>query len=192
MEQSRSFTIQSDNILPSIQLQVGLIATPPDGKEAPIESVAQFVAIINTAVVQSRIAKHIVARLGLEPLDQVPGIGKTGLEEDPRFQVDLYLPNQIRFTPMIMGSYDSLTQPFDCIIGMDILRFGDLSLSHVDGRTMFSFRVPSIAGVDYVKEHESQMRREPSHKVSTVMTSREQPCPCGSGKKYKNCCGKLN
>ncbi|MCL0076849.1 SEC-C metal-binding domain-containing protein [Dehalococcoidia bacterium] len=28
----------------------------------------------------------------------------------------------------------------------------------------------------------------PSHRVDPK-TSRNEPCPCGSGKKYKKCCG---
>jgi uncharacterized protein len=39
--------------------------------------------------------------------------------------------------------------------------------------------------------------QEPSHRDNVVAfpqkePARNQPCPCGSGKKYKNCCGKTN
>ena len=35
---------------------------------------------------------------------------------------------------------------------------------------------------------ERPQRREPLRKTSKV--GRNEPCPCGSGKKYKHCCGK--
>ena len=32
--------------------------------------------------------------------------------------------------------------------------------------------------------------RQPEVKTKAQQTGRNDPCPCGSGKKYKNCCGK--
>ena len=49
----------------------------------------------------------------------------------------------------------------------------------------------------WVKEHEQQLKQEQQNggKVETVVktgpeTGRNEACPCGSGKKYKKCCGK--
>ncbi len=49
----------------------------------------------------------------------------------------------------------------------------------------------------WMKEHEAQLRAEGNpeqHHVETVVhegpkIGRNDPCPCGSGKKYKKCCG---
>lgn len=49
----------------------------------------------------------------------------------------------------------------------------------------------------WMKEHEAELRAEGSpaqHHVETVVhegpkIGRNDPCPCGSGKKYKKCCG---
>jgi len=48
----------------------------------------------------------------------------------------------------------------------------------------------------WMKEHEAELRAEQSGgvKVETVVhegprIGRNDPCPCGSGKKYKKCCG---
>jgi len=42
---------------------------------------------------------------------------------------------------------------------------------------------------DLVLEHESVL--EPKEEVVKIekKVARNEPCPCGSGKKYKNCCG---
>jgi len=47
----------------------------------------------------------------------------------------------------------------------------------------------------WVKDHEKELKQEQSGgKVETVVKGdepgRNDPCPCGSGKKYKKCCGK--
>ena len=45
----------------------------------------------------------------------------------------------------------------------------------------------------WVKEHEKELKQEQQGKVETVVKEKEpgrnDPCPCGSGKKYKKCCG---
>lgn len=48
----------------------------------------------------------------------------------------------------------------------------------------------------WMKEHEEDLRQEGANipKVETVVhegprIGRNDPCPCGSGKKYKKCCG---
>ena len=41
----------------------------------------------------------------------------------------------------------------------------------------------------YVNNTDKTARREPVRR-SGKKTGRNDPCPCGSGKKYKNCCGR--
>ena len=36
-----------------------------------------------------------------------------------------------------------------------------------------------------------EVKRKPVVKKESEKVGRNDPCPCGSGKKYKNCCGKL-
>ena len=46
----------------------------------------------------------------------------------------------------------------------------------------------------WLKDHEKSLREKEVGKVETVVkgetVGRNDPCPCGSGKKYKKCCGK--
>ncbi len=46
---------------------------------------------------------------------------------------------------------------------------------------------------DLPLEDDATFKNQPHPKLSITgenKTGRNQPCPCGSGKKYKNCCGK--
>ncbi len=45
----------------------------------------------------------------------------------------------------------------------------------------------------WLKEHEKELKQEQQGKVQTIVKEKEpgrnDPSPCGSGKKYKKCCG---
>jgi preprotein translocase subunit SecA len=62
---------------------------------------------------------------------------------------------------------------------MSIITLGDFALTNADGNSTFSFKVPSTKTIDYVKEINDALPKP----------GRNEHCPCGSGKKYKNCCG---
>lgn len=47
---------------------------------------------------------------------------------------------------------------------------------------MFSFRFPSIEHIDFRADKKSYQ--------TLLKAGRNEPCPCGSTKKYKKCCGK--
>jgi len=76
----------------------------------------------------------------------------------------------------------------EALIGMDIIGKGDFAVTNKDGKTTFTFRIPSIECIDFVKQ------RPPGAIPQTIgptpKVGRNDPCPCGSGKKYKKCCGK--
>jgi uncharacterized protein YchJ len=69
----------------------------------------------------------------------------------------------------------------DALIGMDIIASGDFAITNFNGKTTISYRTPSIQEIDFVKQiNEINSRTMPK-------VGRNDPCPCGSGKKYKNC-----
>ena len=72
----------------------------------------------------------------------------------------------------------------DMLIGMDVITLGDFAVTNLNGKTMYSFRMPSMTEIDFTKSSHIEPIRNESQK-----TGRNDPCPCGSGKKYKHCCG---
>jgi hypothetical protein len=77
----------------------------------------------------------------------------------------------------------TITGDADVLIGMDIIQNGDLTLTNANNKTVFSFQIPSIGGID------PAMHEAAPYKTSHIKVGRNDPCPCGSGKKYKKCCG---
>ena len=68
----------------------------------------------------------------------------------------------------------------DVLIGMDIIQMGDFAVSNFNGTTKFTFRIPSLGDFDFCK----------NAGLASNKVGRNEPCPCGSGKKYKKCHGR--
>jgi hypothetical protein len=98
------------------------------------------------------------------------------------YSVNLYLPNQVVIPKISVA--EGIPNNCDMLIGMDVIKFGDFAVTNYNGRTTFSFRMPSMAEIDFVK-HSYLIPITNDQK-----TGRNDPCPCGSGKKYKLCCGR--
>jgi uncharacterized protein YecA (UPF0149 family) len=71
---------------------------------------------------------------------------------------------------------------------MDVITRGDFTISNYQGKTVMTFRIPSIEKIDYVQQKSDHSQQIPVKKG--IQTGRNAPCPCGSGRKYKHCCGK--
>jgi uncharacterized protein YchJ len=93
------------------------------------------------------------------------------------------LPNKVIIPDIKVLSGDF--QGYDIIIGMDIITLGDFALTNFEGKTKCSFRMPSMMEIDFVKKSHIETYISDDGKQG-----RNSKCHCGSGKKYKNCCGK--
>ncbi|MCX5810190.1 MAG: SEC-C metal-binding domain-containing protein [Proteobacteria bacterium] len=126
------------------------------------------------------ISQKVVDEWNLKPIGmaQVHSVTETKLCET--FLVSILLPNKV-IMPAVRVTKGELVG-CDVLIGMDIIARGDFAVTNKDGKTTFSFRLPSIEEIDFVTR-----KTEPIH---STKISRNSPCPCGSGRKYKKCCGK--
>ena len=62
-------------------------------------------------------------------------------------------------TQRCMYWYSRASGGFGMLIGMDIIRSGDFSISHFNNRTTFSVRGPSVEETDYNKELDAFNKR---------------------------------
>ena len=67
------------------------------------------------------------------------------------------------------------------LVGIDVIRYGDFAVTNYGGKTVFTFRIPSRGAMDFTK-HSYLLPAEAKARIG-----RNDPCPCGSGKKYKSC-----
>lgn len=145
-----------------------------------IEAISQW----DTGANMTNISQSVVQRLGLVPCGQVQAYTPSGCEIQRTFIVDIVLPNNFVITNLKVVESKIGEQGIDLLIGMDIISKGDFAISNHNGNTKFTFRIPSLMDFDFIKN--SLL----SPHVSTNTVGRNSKCPCGSGKKYKQCCGK--
>ncbi len=178
----RAFTLKADKPLRRIKFNVGVTRAIPGDKGVTQSQLTQYSAILDTAAERSRVSRKVIEAQGL-----VLGGGNG---HGAYYRADIYLPNMIRFAEVpVTEMPDDLQGEADCMIGMDVLACADCCLSYKDRNMMFSFRVPPLGAIDFVEEH--RRLHKGKKRMVTTSATRNQPCPCGSGKRFKNCCGKI-
>lgn len=143
----------------------------------------KFNAIWDTGATNTAISSKVVEKCGLIPTGKAISNTANGQCTVNTYLIDIGLPNNVNIN-RVQATEFTAVEGADLLIGMDIMSLGDLAISNYEGKTCFSFRIPSMAQTDYVKQINSM---KPIH---TQKIGRNDPCPCGSGKKYKQCCGK--
>ena len=173
---ARAFTAEApglSNVLAS-KVEVSLPIGDPDTREW-----REFLGIWDTGATNSVITADVAKQCGLKPTGRTKVATAAGEYETPWYMVGLRLPNRVQF-PQVRVTEAPLRDA-DLLIGMDIISRGDFAVSNFEGKTVFTYRWPSLQRIDFVRQ------RTPSRSMPSV--GRNQRCPCGSGKKYKNCCG---
>lgn len=154
--------------------------TPGNGSAAP--PLIEFSALWDTGATNTVISKKVVQDLNLKSVGKVPMNHADGQTLVDRYIINIMLPNGVGYR--MVSVLCSGLQGTDMLIGMDIIGSGDFSITNVNGKTVFSFRIPSVSEVDYVKEHRAK------NAIQSNSISRNALCHCGSGLKYKRCHGK--
>lgn len=116
-----------------------------------------YVAVWDTGATGTVISQKVVDNLGLKPSGKanIEVVGPAGQAQPNRYVantylVDLILPNSTLISSIRVSDGDP--GGGDVLIGMDVIQLGDLSVSNFKGRTVISFRLPSVEEIDFVKE----------------------------------------
>lgn len=172
MNRPLAFTLRAQGTLRSLVTKCRVSeAHDPNG---PAKQLLEFNALWDTGATSTSITQKIVDALGLAPTGLAKVHHADGESMVPTFLVNVRLPNEVGFAG-VKVTLAKLTG-IDVLIGMDIISAGDFVLTNKSGKTVFTFRIPSMAEIDFVQGTNSQQ------------IGRNDPCPCKSGKKFKNCC----
>ena len=106
--------------------------------------------IWDTGASGSCINQRIVDDLKLIPVGRKQISTAGGLKETNTYLVDIGLPNNVIVRNILVSCAD-LGENLDVLIGMDIISLGDFAITNFSGRTTFSFRLPSVASIDFCK-----------------------------------------
>ncbi len=160
------------------------VTNPFNGK---IEKTA---GIWDTGATNSCISKKLASKLELQSIQRASVQGVHGTEEVNVYFITIILPNEnIRINvPVTECDELSCDGSVSMLIGMDIITKGDFCITNLNGKTVMTFRAPSVELIDWVADINKDNKIHKMHKIWAAHGN--EHCPCGSGKLYKNCHGK--
>lgn len=139
----------------------------------------QYIATWDTGATNTVVSEKVVKECGLVPTGIIKVSTAGGIMEAYTYVINIVLPDEVKINNLkVTGGKLGGT---DVLIGMDIITRGDFAVSNYKGQLKFTYREPSLEPLDFVKNRTIKIGEK---------TGRNDPCPCGSGKKYKNCHGK--
>lgn len=189
----RSFTLRVDSLLKEIITDVAVFdARYNDISGLDDPRVLHTKALWDTGATNCVITPSCARSLNLQPVGLTKTLHAGGESIANVYLVTIALPNGVGIKGVRVTECAEQAGSFGIIIGMDIITRGDFSISNKNGKTTVSFCIPSVHDIDFVEE--GKKLNEANEKVNLAKRAkkigRNDPCPCGSGKKYKNCHGK--
>lgn len=179
-----AFTTSHNGIADVLRNSVHVQQAFSDGKAPGHHSDYNYVGIWDTGATQTCISPKVAEELNLAPIGRGQISTAGGKHPVFKYLVSIMLPNkvEVKNIPVFGANFTG----GDVLIGMDIISKGDFSVTNAEGITKFSFRIPSMEHIDYVE----QTKKGNPAVIKKNKIQRNVSCPCGSGKKYKKCCGK--
>jgi len=162
------------NIL-ATKVKIGKDFNPHPSNSPP--SLKEYAAIWDTGATNSVITKKVAAECDLKPIGMARMHTAGGERDCPVYFVSIYLPNNAGITQVRVTECDELVGEAEVLIGMDIINLGDFAISNKDGKTVFSFRMPSTGVIDFVKHQalsEKAMANLSGNRANIHVGNREQ------------------
>jgi hypothetical protein len=110
----------------------------------------------DTGASGSVITQSVIDQLAIQPITMALVHGVHGPAFSPVYLVDLLLPMGVVMPGLNVTRGDIFGA--DVLIGMDVIRQGDFAITNQGGKTKMTFRVPSLADLDFVKTVQDQGR----------------------------------
>jgi len=147
----RAFTTSGKGLLRVLRTKVEITAGFDPNKTLANKqpSFKTFTAIWDTGATNSVITEKVVDQCGLKPTGMTRIRHADGEVRAEVYHVNIGLPNKVAF-PNVRVTKLRLAGS-DALIGMDIINYGDFAVTNTEGQTVFSFRIPSIQHIDFVK-----------------------------------------
>jgi hypothetical protein len=164
MMRPSALTITGSGLLRELKTNAKVGIPILDLTSPPGKLTGDVVAIWDTGATGSVITQRIVDELAIQPISMAVVHGVSGPELSPVYLVDFYLPSGVgvRGLKVTLGKLPGA----DVLIGMDVITTGDFAVTNFGGKTVMSFRAPSQATFDFVKESTPRAERRGSPKVN--------------------------
>lgn len=184
----RALTVKYNGKASQILTEIAVMPAfdPRQQPIAPTMKSTNAVALWDTGATKSVVTKATADALGLVPAGVTMVNHAGGSSQRNTYMVNIVLPNKVSMVGVLVSECPDIVGNFGAIVGMDIIRQGDFSITNAQGQTWMSFRIPSVEHIDYVVQ---------ANRIAFAGVGRNDPCPCGKkgpdGKplKFKHCHG---
>ena len=107
-------------------------------------------AIWDTGAMSTTISPELAQKLGLVSFGKVKMQHANGDAIVNTYIINLLLPNNMEIStlPVMEGAMTDV----DLLIGMDVITLCDFAITNKEGKTIFSFDIPSCHETDYSKQ----------------------------------------
>jgi len=109
----------------------------------------EFNCLWDTGATNTVISSKVASDLGLKPTGKAICHTAGGQRIVNTYLVNIRLPNRVAFVALRVTEAN-ISEPFDALIGMDIISKGDLAITNADGATWMSYQLPSNERIDFV------------------------------------------
>ncbi|OIN95882.1 MAG: hypothetical protein AUJ48_02475 [Deltaproteobacteria bacterium CG1_02_45_11] len=145
-----AFTVKANgmaNVLIS-EVQVAPAFDPAKVKEVPQHHL--YKAIWDTGATSSVITQTVVQECGLLPTGMTNVNTASGMTTSLVYLVNFILRNNVGVIG-VRVTEGRLSGDINVLIGMDMINFGDFAVTNHNRNTTFTFRIPSLQTIDFVK-----------------------------------------
>ena len=144
MKMNRFFTVTYPKIVNKLITPINIMA---NGKTI------QTTALWDTGATNCCIAQEIIGKLNLTSISMVSMLTPSGQASAKVYNVDIKLPNNVYVQDAQVIESEISKQGIGLLIGMDIINYGEFAISNYDGKTKFTFRLPSKEDIDFGEEN---------------------------------------
>jgi hypothetical protein len=150
------FTTKANGRANVLKNDVGVSeAYDPANITGPVPQHKQFVCLWDTGASGTVLCKKIATELKLVPsgraiMKVVGPDGQVNEFETNTYLINLFLPNNAALKALRVS--EGSIAGADMLVGMDVIGMGDFAISNCNGFTWWTFRIPSIEGIDFVEE----------------------------------------
>ena len=150
----RSFTTAYKKIsrVLSNEVTITKAVSPSNSKHLSLKDYnhKKYSSIWDTGATGSVITKKVVQEFDLKPIGMVEVYTASGIDTANIYLVNIWLPGGVVFYNLKVTEGKLIGQ-YEILIGMDIISEGDFAVTNYNSKTVFTFRIPSVGCIDFVK-----------------------------------------
>lgn len=145
-----AFTVEHDQRVPILITPAGIGEPFERLQNMPSPPKMDYTAIWDTGATGTVITEKVAQDCSLKPVGITRVNTANGERDSQVYFVSVYLPHKVAIRQLRVT--EGIFSGPDILIGMDIISQGDFAITNKDGKTVFTFRMPSMEVIDFVEK----------------------------------------